>query len=85
VYLAWRELMNSYELILTLVSFIAHLVGGICCLIAAWLIHGMMRRERRVKREIRKMWTTAKVLGNLLHQGAVREMAAILDIELDEE
>jgi hypothetical protein len=77
--------MTTLEAFFNLFWGLLQLFGSICCLIAAWLIHGMMRRERRIKREIRKMWATAKVIGNPLHQGAVREMAAILDIELDKE
>jgi hypothetical protein len=76
--------MTPPEALLSLFWGLIQLGAGIGCLYAAWLTHGIIRRERRIEREIQKMWATAKVVGNPLYSGAVLKFAQLLGIELDD-
>ena len=63
---------------------VINVILSICYLILVIDRWVRWRMDRLIERKIQKMWAVAKVIGNPLHQGAVREMAAILDIELEE-
>lgn len=76
--------MNTPEAIFTLIWGLVQLFGSICCFFVAFDYLRMLRRERRIEREIRKMWSTAKAVGSPLYSGAVLKFANLFGVDLDE-
>ena len=71
------------EALFILAEIIFNLFCSICCLAAAVGLWCYIQRDRRVERQIRRMWAQANVSGHPLHLGAVSHFAELLGIELE--
>ena len=76
--------MSTPEAIFSLIGIIFQFGAGIGCLYAAWLTHGMIRRERRIEHAIRKLYAYADANCSMGYISGIKDVAELLGIELEE-
>ncbi len=72
----------NYEALFSLFWGLFQLFSGFCCLFVAWLFHGMIRRERRIDREVQELYTYAAAHCSTDYLMGIKDVAELLNIAL---